>query len=292
MNEAKVEFKRYLVIFVSALIIRMVAYMYLLQPVINKGMLYLTLFVALIHLLCGLLIGWFSKTKGWLLGFILGITLIFISAAKIFIAGSLPEAIQSLFSQKTIIIICCLVFGGHIGNKIRGMKAMTKSNESISIPKYRFTHEKQSDGYRFTVTPEKGSILKLILPIFIICFCSLLLILLSIVLVFYNNQVKLGVGLLLIPCLGVFGLFKVYLSPIIKRKKTQEFIIRKDSIEVAQNKYLYEHIHKIFIPGTSVEASQQILTTGAGTGFIIGGTGAMAAVGIAAGAIHGAGRGL
>jgi len=75
--------KRYLSTLITAflfwIILNTLFFVEITHLAINRNnMLYIHLFNICVCLLCGFLIGWFSKTKGWLLGLILGIITIII----------------------------------------------------------------------------------------------------------------------------------------------------------------------------------------------------------------------
>jgi len=132
------EMKTYLITFASVFVFRMAVYMCCFKPITDYALqknntLYLYLFEVFLHLLCGVIIGWFCKTKGWLLGLILGISVVVLSAVQIFTSDFFKDEVtrmggfgmvsQIALSPTSIIIISCLVLGGYIGNKLRAIKA-------------------------------------------------------------------------------------------------------------------------------------------------------------------------
>jgi len=94
-----------------------------------NNMLYLYFFEITIYILCGLLIGWVSKTKGWLLGIIFGVIIISLLIVNVLTLeffktevtkrGSFNVVKQAASSPLSILIITCSVLGGYLGNKVK-----------------------------------------------------------------------------------------------------------------------------------------------------------------------------
>jgi hypothetical protein len=126
--------KRYLITFTSVFLFWIITNMLFLKYVTDlamdkQNMLYIYLFHICICLFSGLLIGWFSKTKGWLLGLIFGITIITLSTVSTFTSDFFKDEVtrmgsshvikQIALSRSTIIFIACSVLGGYLGSKAR-----------------------------------------------------------------------------------------------------------------------------------------------------------------------------
>jgi hypothetical protein len=97
--------------------------------IINKNILYIIFFNIAVYLMVGLIIGWFSKEKGWLLGFVFSIIIISTSivillnmdffATDIEKIGKWDAIKRNIFSHLTFIAISGSVLGGYLGNLLR-----------------------------------------------------------------------------------------------------------------------------------------------------------------------------
>jgi hypothetical protein len=147
----------------------------------------------------------------------------------------------------------------------------------VKEPKYGFNIEKQSDGYHIAVESEQLDCHKKGIAVNGL---YVLLVFFGIPALFSLISVLGGVKPAFIGVL-VFGGSTFYIYTLIQKVKRQkedrqaiqEFKIKKDCIEQGTTKYAYEHICKIFIPGTSIVSSQTFSSSG-GSGFFVGGTGA------------------
>ena len=131
--------KRYLSTLIAVFFFWIIAQVFLFKYVIGaidtNNKLYLGLFVDLfyicLYLFIGLLIGWFCKTKGGLLGFIFGIFIITLIIINVYTSDLFKNEvikmdgfhamIKFVFCRSNVIIITCSALGGYLGSKLRLM---------------------------------------------------------------------------------------------------------------------------------------------------------------------------
>lgn len=123
--------KRYLITLISAfifwIIVNMLFFIKVSHYVINSNnTIYMYLYIVFISFVSGFFIGWFSKRKGGLLGFIFGIIVIILPIVNVFTSDLFKNEainmdsfrlIKMFFSSTNIITILCLIVSGYLGNK-------------------------------------------------------------------------------------------------------------------------------------------------------------------------------
>jgi hypothetical protein len=99
----------------------------------RNSVLYIHLYYLLTHLVIGFVIGWFGKSKGWLLGLLFGIIVTMIACIIPFSEsmfrttvtdiGTFGTLKRIILSPSTGTVIVCSVVGGFLGSRLRRMRA-------------------------------------------------------------------------------------------------------------------------------------------------------------------------
>jgi hypothetical protein len=95
----------------------------------RNSVLYIHLYYLLTHLVIGFVIGWFGKSKGWLLGLLFGIIVTMIACiipfsesmfrTTITDIGTFGTLSRVILSPSTLTVIVCSVAGGFLGSRLR-----------------------------------------------------------------------------------------------------------------------------------------------------------------------------
>jgi hypothetical protein len=95
----------------------------------RNSVLYIHLYYLLTHLIVGFVIGWFGKSKGWLLGLLFGIIVTMIACIIPFSEnlfkttvndiGTFDTLRRIILSPSTVTVIVCLIAGGFLGSRLR-----------------------------------------------------------------------------------------------------------------------------------------------------------------------------
>jgi hypothetical protein len=98
----------------------------------QENTLYIHLYYLFTYLIIGFTIGWYGKSKGWVLGLLFGIIVVASFCISPFLIDMFKPNINDIgifatlgriiLSPSTIIVIVCSTFGGFLGNRIRKIR--------------------------------------------------------------------------------------------------------------------------------------------------------------------------